>query len=114
VNEIDTEIVKLRLEKMLNGSGYFSICDLDRLGRMMGVNVQSHLSYKKLSTLHCINYSEMSPALKNEISSMVMECLTSRFETGLMAKAITAIRNGEVKDEPNIEDFSPNVYRISK
>ena len=34
-----TEIARLQLEKILGGS-WFSICDLESLGSILGVNVQ--------------------------------------------------------------------------
>lgn len=99
-----TETIKLALDKMLNQSNHFSVCDVDRLGKTLGVNPESHPDYKLLNALHCVHYSEMSSQMKAELPERIMNCLSARFETGLMAKALEAVAMGEVKDLPPIED----------
>lgn len=108
VDAFKTETIKLALDKMLNQSNHFSICDVDKLGKTLGVNPGSHPDYKLLNALHCVHFSEMSPQMKAELPERIMNCLSARFETGLMAKALEAVAAGEIKDLPPIEDAPPS------
>ena len=106
-NKKKQEIITLALDKLLNKSKHFSICDVDKLSETLGTNSSSHPDYKFLNALHCVDYSEMSAELKSELPEMIMRVLTARFETGLMVKALLAVSSGEIKDLPNTEDDMP-------
>lgn len=107
-----TEIIQITLNKLLNKNSFFSICDVDRLSDVLGTNCQAHPDYKYLHSLHCCSYSDMSRDLKEKLPEMIMNVLTSRFDTGLMAKALAAVANGEIKDLPYIEDSEPPKGRL--
>lgn len=107
MDNFQSETIKLALDKMLNQSSHFSICDVDKLAKLLGVNCDSHPDYTTLSALHCVHYSEMSASMKAELPNKIMRVLSAKFETGLMSKALAAIANGEIKDLPNIEDVEP-------
>lgn len=70
-----TEIARLQLEKILGGS-WFSICDLESLGNILGVNVQQHHKYSELRAMHCLHYSKMSPELKAYLRDTILEVLS--------------------------------------
>lgn len=101
------EIISLALDKMLNKQRHFSICTVDKLAETLGVNQHMHPDYKFLSALHCVHYTEMSLELKQKLPEMIMTVLSGRFETGLMAKALMAVRGGEIKNLPETEDDNP-------
>lgn len=107
-----TEIISLALDKLFNRKGHFDICTVDKLAKTLGTNCDSHPDYKFLSALHCVSYGEMSADLKAKLPEMVMSVLSSRFETGLMAKALAAVHNGEIKDLPPIEDSEPGQSKL--
>lgn len=100
----ESEVVKTTLDNLFNNKGHFDICTVDKLGRILNVNPQTHPDYDLLSALHCVNYSKMSAQMKSELPDRVMTVLTAKFETGLMAKALLAVSTGEINDLPPIED----------
>lgn len=104
MDKFQQEAVSLALDKMFNQSSHFSICVIDKLAKNLGVNCESHPDYKVLNTLHCVHYTEMSAEMKAELPNKVMNVLSAKFEVGLMAKALAAVANGEIKDLPPIED----------
>lgn len=101
------EIVNLALDKLLNRQGHFSICTVDKLAETLGANCSMHPEYKFLNTLHCVDYSEMSADLKQRLPGMIMAVLSGKFDTQVMAKALAAVKAGEIKDLPNTEDDKP-------
>jgi len=100
----ESDIVKLKMDEMFNGRGHFSICDIDDIGKIIGANPQSHKDYKLLKALHCVHYSDMSNDILAELKERCMAVMSAKFDTGLMSKALIAVMNGEVKDQPQIED----------
>jgi hypothetical protein len=110
------EVIMAALDKMLNKSNHFSICDVDKLAKVLGVNPSSHPDYKLLSALHCVSYGDMSASMKAELPSRVMAVLSARFDVSLMAKALEAVSSGEIKDLPPIEDVevSPKLRLFKK
>ena len=105
MDSFQQETIKIALDEMFNGSSHFSICDVDKLSKILGSNCKSHPDYKFLSALHCVDFSSMSSDLKTELPNRVMNVLSTQFDTGLMSKALLAVSNGEVKDLPPIEDI---------
>jgi len=103
----ELEIINLALDKMLNRESHFNICAVDKLAKTLGVNCSAHPDYKYLNTLDCVGYAEMSLDLKAKLPEIIMAVLSGHFDTDLMVKALTAVRNGEVKDLPCIEDVGP-------
>ena len=104
MDSFQQETIRLKLDEMFNDVGHFSICDVDKIGKLVGVNVKSHPDYKYLSALHCMDYSKMSAEMKAELPNRVMNVLSAKFDTDLMAKALIAVVNSEIKDQPCIED----------
>ncbi len=102
--QIDTEIVKIKLDALLNKRGSFCICDLRDIGDLIGTNVRMRPQYKRLQALHCVDYADMSKDLLDELPSMVMACLTARYNTDLMAKALMAVHTNEINSSTEVED----------
>ena len=91
------------LEQAIKGlfnDKHFSICALDDIGKIIGVNPALSPNYKYLRTLHCVNYSEMSPVILNELQVKVAECLKPLFNPSALTKALLM----EGADHVNTED----------
>ena len=104
MDDFQREAIQLNLDKLLNGSSHFSICAVDNMGKLLGVNPESHPDYKVLNALHCVRYVEMSSSMKAELPNKIMNCLMASFDTSLMSRALMAVANGEIKNLPPIED----------
>ncbi|QDP52112.1 MAG: hypothetical protein Unbinned706contig1000_56 [Prokaryotic dsDNA virus sp.] len=82
--------VEQLIKKMFSGD-HFSICDLDKLGEMMGVSVKSHQNYKFLSALHCVDFCDMDSTITSQLEARVAECLTDRkFNPATLSSLVTA------------------------
>ena len=114
MSQFKAETIRIALDKMLNGSGHFSICDLDKLGSLLGTNPKTHPDYRILNALHCVNYTEMSAEMKAELPGKIMGVLSASFDTDLMAKALIAVSSGEVKNLPPIEDVEVSKTKLIK
>ncbi len=109
---IDSEIVKIKLDKVLNKQGYFSICDIKKIGELLGTNVQARPHYKRLNALHCVNYADMSDELREELPSLIMSCLTARYDVDVMSKALLAVHTNEINSSTQIEDSEVKSKKI--
>ena len=54
---------------------HFDICTVRDVGDLLGIPVRNTEEYKILQTLHCVDYSEMPPQLRDAIPSMVKKIL---------------------------------------
>lgn len=98
--EAKQEAVKLALDELLNGK-HFSVCTLDNLGAMLGVEPRRHRDYAFLHSLHCRDYSTMSQHLREQVAIACVNCLRpDAFDTGAIAFAL--MREG--KNFMTIED----------
>lgn len=105
MEEFKKEALRLKLDKILNRDSFFSVCAIDSLAKMIGVNARANPEYRQLKALHCVDYDEMSEEMKAELPNKIMRCLTTSFDTSLMSKAIAAVVTGEIKPQPPIEDI---------
>ena len=106
-------VIKAKLNDMFNKAPHFSICEINELGRLLGTNPKAHPNYKYLHALHCINYSDMDEEIYSQLHKKCLECLSGKVDTDLMAKALFAVSNGEIKDSPYIEDsYIDNVRKL--
>lgn len=98
----ETDAVRIALDKMLNGSS-FSICDLDRIGKAIGIDPGNSKAYRFLRLLHCVDYSDMTSTVRNQIPEMVMRCLDPRGKVNVdvLAKALLIEGNDHLNTEDN-------------
>ena len=82
-----TDLKELAAVTALNdmmAKGWFSICTIDNVGKMLGRNPRGE-AYDILHSLHCIHFDKMPPALRDEIPRLIEQCLdcapTHRFST---------------------------------
>ena len=69
--------VEKAIDKLFNDN-HFSICAIDQIGKMIGVNPQQFENYKFLRGLHCVNYSDMSKDILDNLPQVVMQCFTPK------------------------------------
>jgi hypothetical protein len=62
------------LNHMMRG-GHFSICTIDSVAELLGIEVRGSEAYKVLRPLHCIDWNKMPPALKDAVPGLINECL---------------------------------------
>lgn len=72
LSKFQAEAAALCLKKMLNGS-FFSICELDRIGEMMGVSAKQHEDYSALHALHCVHWADMPVGMAAEVKRKTLE-----------------------------------------
>lgn len=82
-----TDLKELAAVTALNdmmGKGWFSICTIDNVGKMLGRNPHGE-AYDILHSLHCVHFDKMPPVLRDEIPALIEQCLdcapTHRFTT---------------------------------
>lgn len=76
MDKFKAEAVNLLLDKLFNEQSYFSICSVDKMGDVIGCNIDCYEHIETLRALHCIKYKKMSPELRESLPLMVMECLS--------------------------------------
>lgn len=54
---------------------HFNICQLDAVAELLNAPRNTD-AFKLLRTLHCVDYSDMAPELRDRIPLLVNECLT--------------------------------------
>lgn len=52
----------------------FSICTLDKVAKMLGVNPKCE-SYDILHTIHCVHYDKLAPELRDAIPKLIQDCV---------------------------------------
>lgn len=53
---------------------HFNICQLDAVAELLNVSTKTD-AFKLLRTLHCVDYGDMAPELRDRIPLLVNECL---------------------------------------
>ena len=69
---------------------HFSICTVDAIGKMLGVNPEQSPKYKFLSGLHCVDYADMRPDVLAGIQQAVVECLRPNFNGNVVSALLVA------------------------
>ena len=67
----EREAIRLALVKMFGADGHFSICTIDDCCKLAGVTVPDR-TYSALRALHCVHWSTMTPAMKQEVANTVL------------------------------------------
>lgn len=75
MNEFQKEVVITAMRKMFRGT-HFSICDLDKCLQITRT-IPNKMEYDSLSALHCVNWSEMSPQLRQMVLEKTVAMLSS-------------------------------------
>ena len=69
--ELKQEIAITVLNNMMRKS-FFSICEVRDTASMLGIPVNGE-AYETLRTLHCVEFSAMSPAVRQAIPQLIAE-----------------------------------------
>lgn len=102
----EAEVTQIKIKEMLGGS-FFSICDVDEIGDMIGVNPRQHPNYIFLKALHCVHFNKMSAAVRQELPHKIIECLRPEMSAELVARAllIEGSQFVNIEDDGNLLEF---------
>lgn len=95
-------VVAQAIDKLFNKERHFSICTVDEIAKILGVNAEAHPSYKLLHALHCVHYADMSPEILRELPMRVLDVL--RPGTGVNAALFAHALCAEGSDFTHTED----------
>jgi hypothetical protein len=87
MSHLQVAIARTALEKMLS-SNSFSICTLDSIGEMLGVNPRQTKAYKMLAPLHCIDYSRMPAEVREAIPGLIRDAFSGEQFGGALRSAL--------------------------
>jgi hypothetical protein len=73
LTEFQAQAANMALKKTLSGR-HFSICDFDALAKSIGVQVGGP-DYNALRNLHCVDWAEMSPPMRQMAQEKIVELL---------------------------------------
>lgn len=62
------------LNNMMRG-GHFSICAIDSVGKLLGIEPRGTDAYNVLHALHCVDWGAMPPQLRDAVPGLINECL---------------------------------------
>jgi len=84
-------LVAMAAMNRLFSERHFSICQLDALIKLTGAQRDSQ-AYNLLRPLHCIDWSDMDPALRDKVPLLVREALlTNQWARDAAATAMSAL-----------------------
>lgn len=116
LNELKQEAAITAINKMMNSS-FFSICAIDKAGQTLNINVSCE-AYDILHALHCVDFSKMSPTMRQSIPHLIAECFNRpdifQFPTPSerRAAATMTIQAETVIDaEPVVATPKPNFFQ---
>lgn len=101
MNLFDQAVLETALTKLFSGR-YFDICQVDKIGELLGVNPGQHPNYTRLRALHCVDYRDMPNAVLEQLQQKVVECLQPRphmHSGAMLAKALLLEGNDHVNTE---------------
>lgn len=67
----EKEAIRLALVRMFRAGGHFDICVVRDMCSLAGV-IPPQRTMDALHTLHCVNWSEMTPAMRDETAKVVL------------------------------------------
>jgi hypothetical protein len=67
------EIAVFALNKMMRGK-HFNICTIRDVADILNIR-PSEPAFSKLRAMHCVDFDEMPPSIKNSIPRLIVECL---------------------------------------
>lgn len=71
------QLVVMQAVEHLFKARHFSICQIDRVLELTGGSSRSE-AYSQLSALHCIDYADMAPELRERLPHLVREAITPK------------------------------------
>lgn len=73
LEETQAEVAVIALNKMMRKS-YFDICVISDVAKMLGIRPRTE-SYNILHALHCVDFANMTPSLRDKIPALIADCL---------------------------------------
>jgi hypothetical protein len=92
--------VEQALRELFEGC-HFSICSLDNIGKILGVNPSQHPDYNAVRAFHCVDYADMKPGVKHELQQRVIAMLMPDqvINYELLSRALTREGNDIIQAE---------------
>lgn len=86
------------LNHMMKG-GHFSICTVDSVAEMLGVNCRGMEAYAILRTVHCIDFGKMPPELREAVPQLIRQCLNRgpEFQFASLQKEVITANSGWIQ-----------------
>lgn len=75
MNAIQIEVVKLALNKMVEG-GHFNICVVDEILKITK-GIPFREDYDTLRLLHCVNFKDFSPTMRQAFPQLLQRVIES-------------------------------------
>lgn len=75
MNENLKQLSALTALNSMMAKGHFSICTIDSVGELLGINPRGCDAYKILHPLHCIDWAKMPQELRDAVPGLIQECL---------------------------------------
>ena len=95
---IDVQIVGVTLKKLLESQS-FSICGIDDMlkftGRLIGTE-----DYRRMRALHCVNYRDMTPAVRSWLVNTLHEVFTEDDASGMWSQFLKLDRDKSIQTLP--------------
>lgn len=76
LNEFHLATIKHAANHMLYECRHFNICDFDKIAKMLGSDVGGN-DYRALSLMHCIDWADMAPELREQVRNTVIRLLSN-------------------------------------
>jgi hypothetical protein len=73
LTEFQAQAAGIALHNLLY-KGHFSICDLDKIAKLIGKEVGGK-DYEALSAMHCVNWADMPEHLRQQAREKIVELL---------------------------------------
>lgn len=102
---------RLAVEQAINqlfSKKHFNVCLLREIGKMIGTNPEQSPIFPYLQSLHCVDYADMQPALREQLQAKVVECLRPTFNTNALIHALTAEGHDFTPTEDRYLDGPPH------
>lgn len=71
------QLVVMQAVEHLFKARHFSICQIDKVLELTGATRRSE-AYGQLSALHCVDYADMAPELRERLPHLVREAITPK------------------------------------
>jgi len=99
-------MIKMKLKKLLEGR-HFCICDLDDIGKLLGVDPKGSEHYNVLRTFHCVDYAAMPREVRDDMPQMIMEALTPKYNLEAMTDALLSVNSFKNEGIVSMGDILP-------
>lgn len=108
MDEFRILVIEQSVKKLFNSS-FFSICTFDDIAKLLKVKPEPSI-YRELSALHCVDYGDMNPRIKELLQERVVRCLRGDvdFNPAVATSQLLAGRGDFARTEDRYLDLKPD------